>query len=88
MPKVRGQFVAVRSRMIKTRNGETQSFQAAYIPSSDEHGFPAVINVDLGVFGMLQNLNVGSDIELTYVETPPYGDKFAVKVDELVAAAK
>lgn len=79
MPKVKGTLVAVRPRVIKTKSGEVRAYQAAYIPQGDEHGFPSVINVTDEVFGsMSSSADSGVDVTMTFIETPPYGDRLVI----------
>ena len=82
MAKVRGNFVAVRPRVIEQRRGgaPVTAYQCAYIPAQDEHNFPAVINVSLEVFGLLQSKAPGESVEFAYIETPPYGDRLVIQV--------
>lgn len=87
MAKVKGILVAARPRTIETRRGVNQSYQVAYVPTTDEHGFPAVMNVSLEVYGQLQALGGGEQIELEYIETPPYNDKLAIKLLPPVVAS-
>lgn len=86
MAKVKGTLIAARPRTIETRRGVVQSYQVAYVPTTDEHGFPAVMNTSVEVYGQLQALAGGEEIEIECIETPPYNDKLAVSVRALVAA--
>jgi len=82
MPKVRGTLVAYREREIEnSRRGTSfKAKQLAYIPHTDPDGFPAVLNCDDGTFAALDKVTAGELIELTFIETPPYGDKLVVNV--------
>lgn len=89
MGLIRGKLLAVRPKTITSRRGEHQSFQSfqvAYIPAEDAHGFPAVMNCGHDVFEELQGLQ-GSTVELRYIETPPYGDKLVTAASVMAQAA-
>ena len=86
MPKTKGTYLAHRNREIpNARRGTSyKACQVSFIPSTDPDGFPAVMNVDAGVFAALDKLQAGQQIELMWIETPPYGDNLAVAVEAAV----
>ena len=85
MPKAKGTLLAVRNREIpNSRRGTSfRATEVAFIPVADPDGFPAVMKVDAGIMGDLDKLAVGQEIEITFTETPPYGDKFGTAVAAL-----
>lgn len=82
MSKIRGTYLSHRSKAIpNSRRGTSFStVQLAYIPQSDPDGFPAVLNVDASVSGVLDKLAAGQLIEGVLIQTPPYGDSLVTEL--------
>lgn len=83
MARKKGQILALRPRIIKSRSGEVRAFQLAYIPVGDEYEFPSVINVVDDLVDTFDSLR-GQTVEFVAVETPPFGD---LLVTQVVSAA-
>lgn len=88
MPKTKGTYIAHRNREIQnSRRGTSfKAAEVAYIPSTDPDGFPALMKVSAEVFSDLEKLAGGEQIELQFIETPPYGDNLVTACNVLALA--
>lgn len=74
MPKARGTYLAARPHTVNFRTGNRAgttagTFQVAFVPDADPHGFPAVLQADEAIFEQTRNMAAGERIELHYIET-------------------
>lgn len=87
MPRVIGEFISARPRTIDFKQGRragtsVASFQVAFIPKTDPHGFPAVLTTDEETFNVVQSFSKGDKITVQYIETAMQ-ERIAVGVEAL-----
>lgn len=87
MPHVIGEFISARPRTIDFKQGRragtsVASFQVAFIPKTDPHGFPAVLTTDEETFTAVQSLSKGDKITVQFIETA-MAERIAVEVKPL-----
>lgn len=74
MPVARGSFIAARPKTINFQQGRRAgqskaSWQLAFIPRADPHGFPALLTCDEETFNSLADVEAGQAIEVKFIET-------------------
>lgn len=79
MARKKGQIVAVRVSTRQLRKGPVEVYQLAYIPASDEDGFPAVISISPDLFDTFDGLR-GQVVEFKSINVPPFNDEFVTEI--------
>lgn len=82
MPKERAKIVAVRPKI--KNNAEGKFFELSYISTRDPHGFPSIAGLAPELFDTLDGLR-GEVVELSYIETPPYGNVYVTDANPVSA---